>query len=451
MATSLDSALPPNEQDSSPSVDERLALVERVAASEQFKRAARLRDFLLYVGRQSLKEGSHEIHEQEIGAHVFGRPSNYDRSQDNIVRVNATELRKRIELYFSTEGIHEPLVLEIPRGGYVPIFHWREVADLDSATLTVAENRAEVPMPELLRPDNAVEIKKSNKKAHSVWATICLLLLVGSLLLLRQNLAMRAALYPWNEKPALATFWNGFFNNHQQTDIVLPDDSASLIEDITHEPISLSDYLNYNYMREIQSSNFSDDRKHDLNEVFGHNMVTFGGVRAAQHVIMHTPVSIDGNLVLARFYEADAIKHDNVVLIGGEKANPWVHLFDDQMNFITSYDYDNDRSHAFVGNKSPRAGEQAVYTPIYTAAGNFGYSVLAYMPNPSHTGNAIILAGTDSDATDAAAEFLSSEEQMEKFRNLLHVRKFPYFEILLKTARINGTSLGAEMVAYRTH
>ncbi len=80
-----------------PSIEERRALIERVASSAQFRRSARLRDFLLYVGGQSLKEGCPEIHEQEIGTKVFGRPANYDRSQDNIVRVNATELRKRIE------------------------------------------------------------------------------------------------------------------------------------------------------------------------------------------------------------------------------------------------------------------------------------------------------------------------------------------------------------------
>jgi hypothetical protein len=79
-----------------PTLEERRALIERVAASEQFSRSTRLRDFLLYVGKQSLKEGCPEIHEQEIGARVFGRPASYDRSADNIVRVNATELRKRI-------------------------------------------------------------------------------------------------------------------------------------------------------------------------------------------------------------------------------------------------------------------------------------------------------------------------------------------------------------------
>jgi hypothetical protein len=108
-----------------PTIEERRALIERVAASEQFSRSARLRDFLLYVGKQSLKEGCPEIHEHEIGARVFGRPVSYDRSADNIVRVNATELRKRIESYFETIGADEPLIFEIPRGAYRLVFRRR--------------------------------------------------------------------------------------------------------------------------------------------------------------------------------------------------------------------------------------------------------------------------------------------------------------------------------------
>jgi len=73
------------------------------------------------------------------------------------------------------------------------------------------------------------------------------------------------------------------------------------------------------------------------------------------------------------------------------------------------------------------------------------------LPNPSHTSNVIILAGTDSDATDAAAEFLTSQNEMEKFRNALHMSSFPYFEVLLKTTRLSGTSFSAELLAYRTY
>src|ERR1700722_17382532 len=105
-----------------PTLEEGRNWIERVAASEQLSRSARLRDFLLYVGRQSLKQGCTEIHEQELAARVFRRPDSYDRTSDNIVRVNATELRKRIESYFASEGSREPIIFEIPRGGYKPVF-----------------------------------------------------------------------------------------------------------------------------------------------------------------------------------------------------------------------------------------------------------------------------------------------------------------------------------------
>jgi hypothetical protein len=104
-----------------------------------------------------------------------------------------------------------------------------------------------------------------------------------------------------------------------------------------------------------------------------------------------------------------------------------------------------------VLNSHPKPGEQSVYIPPQDANAFFSYAVIAYLPNPSHTGNVIILAGADSDATSASAEFLTSEEQLNKFRNILHVTQFPYFEVLLKTSRLSGTSFNAEMLAYRTY
>jgi hypothetical protein len=105
----------------------------------------------------------------------------------------------------------------------------------------------------------------------------------------------------------------------------------------------------------------------------------------------------------------------------------------------------------FVDNRHPQPGEQASYVGSINANRVVGYSVVAYLPNPSRTGNAIIFAGTDSDATSAATEFLTSEDQLEKFRNTLHTDQFPYFEVLLKTSHLSGTSFSAELVAYRTY
>ena len=72
-------------------------------------------------------EGPAEIHEQEVGHKVFGRPRDYDTGSDNIVRVHASMLRKRLEQYFAEDGAAEPVIVEIPRGNYAPVFHERAV------------------------------------------------------------------------------------------------------------------------------------------------------------------------------------------------------------------------------------------------------------------------------------------------------------------------------------
>ncbi len=384
-----------------PTFEERWALVERVAASEQFSRSTRLREFLLYVGKQSLKKGCPEIHEQEIGIKVFGRPDSYDRSADNIVRVNATELRRRIDSYFESTGANDPVVFEIPRGGYRLVFRRRP-----------AETARQAPQLEeagsALVPSAGAEMKPGNKRRflqHIAWGSVCLLLATICLVLVRQNRNIRVAVYPWNGKPAVEAFWIGFLGTHQQTDIVLPDDSASVIEDITGRPNALENYLSRDYGW-IQSSDMSADRKADLYQILNHNLVTFGAIRAAQQILNEIPAFYPRYLTLSRFYTADEIKRDNVVLVGGKKAVPWDHLFDNELNFIT--DYDDSHAQQLVRNRNPKPGEKAAYIVSHAPNSLFGYSVIAYLPNPSRTGNVIILAGTDSDATGAAAEFLTS-------------------------------------------
>jgi hypothetical protein len=138
-----------------------------------------------------------------------------------------------------------------------------------------------------------------------------------------------------------------------------------------------------------------------------------------------------------------------VILLGGKKAQPWVHLFDNYVNFVI--DYDDAHSWSFVRNRNPKAGEQTAYPGPVDGGILLSYATVAYLPSPNRTGHVIILAGTDSDATAAAAAFLTSEDQMESFRKALHVDRFPPFEVLLKVSRMSGTFFDSERIAYRTY
>jgi hypothetical protein len=111
-------------QDSSrsiPSASVRAAL-DRVLQSQGFRASRRSQDFLRYVVEQTLQGHSDTLKERTIGIDVFGRLSGYDPSDDATVRVKAGEVRKRLGLYYASEGQADDVRIEMPAGTYVPEF-----------------------------------------------------------------------------------------------------------------------------------------------------------------------------------------------------------------------------------------------------------------------------------------------------------------------------------------
>ncbi|HVN20814.1 MAG TPA: malectin domain-containing carbohydrate-binding protein [Dongiaceae bacterium] len=106
--------------------DPREELVRRVVTSSTFEKSPKLRAFLVYVCRCAIDNQRAAATEQQIGIHVFGRTPGYNPNEDNIVRSQARLLRLKLEHHFANEGKHEPMVITIPKGRYLPTFETRE-------------------------------------------------------------------------------------------------------------------------------------------------------------------------------------------------------------------------------------------------------------------------------------------------------------------------------------
>src|SRR5450759_670287 len=100
-----------------PDVDAARRQLNRVLASEGFNRNERLTRFLRFVVEQHL-EGK----DAEIAVEVFGRGADHDPKQNSIVRNEAARLRARLNEYYVGDGRNDALVIELPKGGYAPIF-----------------------------------------------------------------------------------------------------------------------------------------------------------------------------------------------------------------------------------------------------------------------------------------------------------------------------------------
>jgi len=146
-----------------------------------FQRSARLRELLRYIVECSQQDPPVILSEQQIGSAVFGRPPEYDTSSDTIVRVQISQLRRRLEHYYLTEGQGEVIRIEIPRGSYSAVFRSVEQAGEDTAQPAVV---TEVSAQGRLEPAGdaaaATEAPRRSRRGYWTAAVAAGLLLAGA-------------------------------------------------------------------------------------------------------------------------------------------------------------------------------------------------------------------------------------------------------------------------------
>ena len=163
---------------------------------------------------------------------MFSRSDDYDTGEDNIVRVNASQVRKKLEVYFATDGAAEPVILELPKGKYVPGF--RERPDLEAspaAAIAEVQAIAAAPVP-----------AGATSRVVYVLAALSPLLMIACIwmgsLLWRGRAQAGAA-----QDSAVNALWSQLIRKGGSTDIVLTDSSLGLLQDLLGRAIGLSEYL----------------------------------------------------------------------------------------------------------------------------------------------------------------------------------------------------------------
>jgi len=110
-----------------PHRDAVLAELERILASPAFRGTKRSQEFLRYVVVNSLEGRTDCLKERSIGIEVFGRAPDYATGDDSIVRVKASEVRKRLAQFYRDAGEDTVVQIDLPAGSYAPEFRFRDV------------------------------------------------------------------------------------------------------------------------------------------------------------------------------------------------------------------------------------------------------------------------------------------------------------------------------------
>ena len=131
--------------------------VQRIIQSKAFRTSEVHRNLLHYLAEKSLSGTADSLKEYTVGLDVFAKPASYDPRQESVVRMHVARLRQKLAEYYRTEGVDDPVIVDVPKGGFRVTFEQRETTPEPAAAAVVEEaappersHRTEVVLSALL-------------------------------------------------------------------------------------------------------------------------------------------------------------------------------------------------------------------------------------------------------------------------------------------------------------
>jgi hypothetical protein len=360
------------------------------------------------------------------------------------VRSHASRMRHRLDQYFSREGSDEPVRLIIPKGSYVPVFETRPLP-IETPQVSVPQVGT-VPLLSETVANPDLTARRSvlwTTRILTVSLSIACAAVVYLLFLLHGG---RVAAHGMLDTHPL---WAPFFGAGRQSLVICSDTSLAVLQDMSEQAVNVSDYVNANYRMRIAPSPLA--AADVLRDLAGRRYTAIADVGILTR-FYHLP-GIHPDRIQFR-YARDVLpgdlKQGSAVLIGSGYSDPWVTLFEPQMNFVFR---DDPRRHtSSVVNRSPQPGEMPQYDYGQADGSHNVYGVVALRPNLQASGKVLILEGTSMAGTEAAADFIFEDHLLLPFLAKIsnHDGRLPYFEVLLQSVNMNGSASRIRIVGYRT-
>ncbi len=422
---------------------EKREALRRLLESRTFAKARKASRFLEFVCEQSLHGNADKLNEYLIGVEVYERGSDFDPQQDAIVRVQAHEIRRKLREYYQGEGQDDPLRVDIPTGHYVPEF----IRANSLPETTAAFPAGTTPVP---RARAKAGFLRRNALAIVLGAT-CVLLAV---LLVRERYSGRPA-EPTAHAPipeSLDWFWHPFLSSSEPPLVVLPnhpflrlahdgDSVATVAQGIVIPKESVPAFRGTMQYREL--SRFC----------FVPTLTDYTAVGEALGILhfrdFFDRMGVKMQAKQSRLVDYEMVKRANTILLGGSQA--WsgrIFLYPEGFWFRAGVIY----------NKNPRLGELPVYKPEFdpiTDSLRKDYALVLMLANERKDQRILLVYGIYTQGSQAAIEYVSSEEHLVQLRSELVAlspdrKTIPnYFQVLLETTVENYVPGKASFVAAR--
>lgn len=423
--------------------DVRIHLAE-VLKSPMFKASPRSQRFLRCIVEKALDGDFDFLKERPLGTELFGRPSGYDTGEDAIVRVAASDTRKRLLQFYGAGYPDSRVRIDLPPGSYIPSFAILEAANHEPSA---------APGVRDLKPVSGESFASASTRrtpSRRTWLLVGLAVALATLLTAVWMLRPHAVL----ASPARDLPWSALFPPAgPQTDIILSDTNLSALQHMLDFRITLSDYANRHYVPD-GGQPLSADMQRVVHCMSGTDYSSATSAISSVMVLRASQIAgayssriraRPARSLQLRDFETD----DNFILLGSLSSNPWGALFAKGLDF--AFDYDAGLKTEFIENRRPMAGELPRYVPT-AQGGRTGraFGIVAFIRNLNHSGHVLMLAGTTAEATEAAMKLVCKPGAVAA---LLRQHGIPdsgppsHFEILLAVDEMAGTPGSYDVVA----
>jgi hypothetical protein len=408
------------------------AHLQEVVESRALRGSKRSQEFLKFIVDRALDGRFDALKERIIGVELFDRNPTYDTAEDAIVRVTACELRRRLTQFYSDAELHSEFRIDLPAGSYIPEF--RRIA----------------PAPE--RPEPVVPVEVQTIVAAPRRRISNRLLMAGGVAVL---LACAALVLGQHSTSASTTSralpWSAVLQPNRQTHVVFCDPEIVVTQRLMNYSVSLSDYANQRYWPPLETQPAAVQNTMQSVPFKGVSVAAVDAAMTARISNLVAPGS--GNRIEthpARSLRlADFKSEDSFILFGSPRSNPWVALFQDQLDF--RFQFDDAAKAEFILNQRPKDGEAPRYVPTAQGWGTGdAYAIVALVDNPNQKGQVLILAGSNAEATEAAGKLVTNSEALGetlKSHGIPPGGPVRHFEILLRVSTMAGSSNTFDVIA----
>jgi hypothetical protein len=443
--------------------------LEEIIREKAFKGSSRSAQFLRYVVEQALAGHFESLKERIIGIELFGRSPSYDTSEDAIVRVTASDVRKRLLQHYGENGVSSKIRISLPAGSYVPeITHLRQAEEIfqirpeGSSTSPVDVRQPSSSGLVESKPGAGDEVGSRSPgfdigQPHIRTRSRTRLALYAALVFLAVSLAL-AARY-WYGSPRVHAMarpvlpWSAFFNSAHSTHLITSDPNIVTIQAITGSQISVSEYANRKYIPETNKLTPEELRICRI-ILWGDNSAAAIDPPIAVKIsalAQRSSTHIDARA--ARSIQLSDLKNDdNFIFLGSPRSDPWSSLFSRQLDF--RFEFDPATHQEIIRNAHPRANELPAYVP--TAEGwatGRSYAIIAFIRNPDQSGQVLLVAGANGEGTAAAGKLVTDLPRLSTELARCGINSgdgTQHFELLLELNTLAGSPNGMDVVACHT-